>query len=97
MKLIEKKDFNSLFYLLGVGIFVAFLIFTVSGTEGLFKLWRLKQVKNQIAAENRNLLRENLALSQEQKSLYDLKFVEHIARKSLGFVYPDEIVFVPSP
>lgn len=94
MKLVEKKDYNSLFYFLAIVIFVAFLIFTISGNDGLIRLLKLKNIKQQFVAKNRVVLRENLALRLEQKSLYNLKVIENVARQSLGLVYPDEFVFV---
>lgn len=94
MKLIEKRDYNFIFYWLAVFIFVGFLVFTVTGQDGLVRLIHLKQLKEELAADNEVLLRQNIALRQELKSIKSLRVIEHLARKSLGLVYPDETVFV---
>ncbi|MBI4411570.1 MAG: septum formation initiator family protein [Deltaproteobacteria bacterium] len=94
MKLVEKRDYNFLFYWLAVFIFVGFLVFTVTGRDGLIRLIQLKHLKQELAAKNEALLRTNIALRQEQKNLKDLRVIEYLARKSLGLVYPDETVFV---
>ena len=97
MKLIEKQNHDTLFYILALMIFFAFLIFTMSGPEGVIRLLSLKKTRNELIAKNKQLLSQNLFLSQQQTNLYDLKAIEYTARESLGFVYPGEVVFVSRP
>ena len=94
MKLIEKRNTNFVFYWLAVLIFFGFLVFTVTGQDGLVRLIQLKHLKQELAAKNEAMLRKNIALRQEQKNLKGLPVIEHLARKSLGLVYPNEAVFV---
>lgn len=97
MKLIEKQNHDTLFYILALIIFFAFLIFTISGQEGMLRLLSLKKTRDELISKNKQLLTENLSLRQQQTNLYNLKTIEHTARESLGLVYPGEIVFVSRP
>lgn len=94
MNIIEKKNDDSFFYILAFIIFFVFLGVTVGGEDGLLKLLKLKNTRDELIIKNKLLLMENLTLFQEQKSLYDTKTIEHAARSSLGLVYPDEIVYI---
>lgn len=78
-------------------IFFAFAGFTISGEEGLVSLYQLKKTKSELIEKNTELIKENLAHRQEQKSLYQLKTIEHKAHQSLGLVYPDETVYIINP
>ncbi|MBI2338919.1 MAG: hypothetical protein HYU99_00925 [Deltaproteobacteria bacterium] len=51
MKLIEKRDTNFFFYGLAVAIFFIFLVFTVTGQDGLVRLIQLKRIKQELASE----------------------------------------------
>ncbi len=101
MKIVQKRNYDTFFTLLALGIFFAFLIFTINGKEGLLKLFQLKKIRNDLIAHNKKLLLENVALLQEQNSLYHLSTVEHVAKASLGLVAPGEFVYIyqknPSP
>ena len=94
MKLVEKKDFNRIFYLLATFIFVAFTLFTIWGHDGLISLYRLHQLKGKLVAQNRDLMKDNLWLKMEQKSLLKTEMIEARAHESLGLVYPNEILFL---
>ncbi len=94
MHFISKKNADSIFFILGLVIFLIFFIFTVSGDQGLLRLMQLKKMKDDLAMQNKGLMMSNLALRQEQKSLYDLETLKHQARGSLGLAYPNEVVFV---
>ena len=93
-RFIQKRDTNSIFYIIALVIFVAFAGFTVSGEGGLIRLLQLHKTKNGLLHENRGLLLENLALRQELKSMRHPRALEAEAHKSLGLAYPDEIVWV---
>lgn len=94
MKLIEKKDFNRIFFLLASFIFVAFTLFTIWGHDGLISLYRLHQWKGKLIAQNRELMKDNLWLKMEQKSLLKPERIEARAHESLGLVHPDETLFI---
>lgn len=94
MNIIEKRKDDSFFYIVAFIIFFVFLGVTFGGEDGLLKLLRLKNTRDELIKKNKLLLMENLTLFQEQKSLYDKKTIEHAARRSLGLVYPDEIVYI---
>lgn len=97
MRLVEKKDFNSVFYWLATGIFVLFILVTVWGHDGLIALYRLNQLKGKLVAENRELIKDNLWLKMEQKSLRKVERIEARAHESLGLVHPNETLFLLTP
>lgn len=94
MRFIKNKHSNGFFYLVAVGIFFSFIGFAVSGENGLIQLIKLRRAQSGLEADNRKLLYQNLELRQQQKSLYQLQTLEYRARKSLGLVYKDEVVYV---
>ena len=96
MKLIEKRNFNIFFGILAFFIFATFCVFTLTGNEGLLKLWKLKKAKASLSLKNHQLLVENLNLRQEAIALQNLSSLEKQARETLGFVHPDEIIFIQS-
>jgi len=85
---------NSVFLLLGIVVFVVFLVMTVWGKDGMLDLIELNKRKDQIVNTNYRLLKENLLYLEEIQKLKQAKFVEQKARSDLGLVRPDEIVFV---
>lgn len=97
MRLVEKKDFNRIFYLLATFIFAAFTFVTVWGHDGLIALYRLNQLKGKLVAENRQLTKDNLWLKMEQKSLRKPERIEARAHEALGLVYPNETLFLLTP
>lgn len=94
MKLIEKRNFNIFFGILAFFIFTGFCIFTITGNDGLLKLWKLEKARNALSFKNHQLLLENLYLRQEAIAFQSLSSLEKQARETLGFVHPDEIVFI---
>lgn len=94
MKLIEKKDTNSILYALGLLIFFLFAFFTIGGEDGLIHLVQLKQTRDDFIQKNRALLSQNLSYQQEISKLRDLNYIEKRARKALGLVRSDETVYL---
>jgi len=70
---------------------------TFGSEDGLSRLMELRQRKTTLEEKNKSILEENLKLTQEITSLHDKKNLEHKAREVLGYVYPDEVVFVLRP
>lgn len=73
----------------------------VFGDKGLVDLHYLREEYRSLRAGNRALVLENYALFQEKVRLEkaDPGLIEHVARKELGFVGPEELVLIgpPSP
>ncbi|MBX7148035.1 septum formation initiator family protein [bacterium] len=94
MHLVEKKDFNLIFYILASVIFVVFLIFLLSGEKGLIHLHALGKIKRNLENQNHTALQENLSLRYQVKSLYESDAVEHLAKETLGLINADEVVYI---
>ena len=75
---------------------IVFAILTITGDDGILRLMKLQKVKADMEKENRTLLEQNLAYRQDIKSLYQIPSIEARARESLGWVYPDEVIYVDS-
>ncbi|EKD42560.1 MAG: hypothetical protein ACD_73C00105G0002 [uncultured bacterium] len=96
MKFISKKDYNLMFGVMALVIILVFAILTITGDDGILRLMKLQKVKADMEKENRTLLEQNLAYRQDIKSLYQIPSIEARARESLGWVYPDEVIYVDS-
>ncbi|MDO8520370.1 MAG: septum formation initiator family protein [Deltaproteobacteria bacterium] len=95
-RFVQKRDLNSIFYFIALFIFVAFVGFTVSGDEGLIRLYQVHKQKKGLEEVTKSLLLENLTYRQELKSLRTGKRVDIQAHESLGLAYPDEVVWIVS-
>ena len=70
------------------------LLFVIFGENGLADLHLLKQERDNLLQRNAELAKENLLLSREIERLKnDPKYLENIARKELGVVGKDELIF----
>lgn len=94
MKFVDKKDFNSIFYISGVFIFILFFIFTLAGEDGLIRLYQLHKLSFKLKEENTALMREQLEYINEQQSLHNIDNIEYLARQQLGLVFPNETVYL---
>lgn len=78
-------------------IFIPLLIigfFTFFGEKGILHLIRIKKDLSHIEQENKMIEEENKRLSEEVRRLKnDKRYIEEIARKELGMVKEDEIVY----
>jgi cell division protein FtsB len=81
-------------YLIPAGCVTFILFFTVFGDKGLLRIYELKQDKakidarlNETRADNEKLKREILALRT------DRRYIESIARKDLGLVRGNEVIY----
>ncbi len=76
--------------IVGMSIFISFLIF---GDQGVLQLNKLVYLKNNLV-KKRNTLQKNIEdLKNEKKMLHDPKNLELVIRKELGFIKPGEIVY----
>jgi len=70
------------------------LLFVIFGENGLADLHLLKTEKDNLLQRNAELTRENLLLSREiERMKNDPKFLENVARRELGVVGKDELIF----
>ena len=81
-------------YFIPAGCLAFILFFTVFGDKGLLRIYELKQDKGRIDSrlvdtrgENERLKREIVALKS------DHRYLESIARKDLGLVRSDEVIY----
>ena len=76
-----------------VGLF-SLLLFVVIGENGLADLNVLKRERDSLLKDNAELTQENLSLCREIERLkYDPKYIENVARRDLGMIGKDEIIF----
>ncbi|MBI5285986.1 MAG: septum formation initiator family protein [Deltaproteobacteria bacterium] len=69
-------------------------LLTIFGERGLLRIYYLSRERDSIKAHNTSLKAENEALSEEiQRLKYDRRYIEAIARKELGMVGVNEIVY----
>lgn len=75
---------------------VFLLVLIIFGDKGLVDLHYLKAERNRLQAANRELVLQNHALYQQKLRLEkgDPALIEHVARKELGFVGPEELVLI---
>jgi len=70
------------------------LLIIVFGDYGLADFNLLKQERDGLLNNNRKLEQENLSLYRQIDRLKnDLKYIENVARRELGMVGKDEVVF----
>ncbi len=77
-----------------LSLFVALGLLTFFGEKGLLRLFRLQKELEEIKGRNRKIEEENRKLREEVKRLQsDKRYIEEIARKELGLVKEDEIIY----
>lgn len=70
------------------------LFFVIFGENGLADLNLLKQERNLLLEKNQALEQKNIALYREIHRLKnDLKYIESVARRELGMIRKDEVIF----
>ena len=89
-----KLKLENRMYLIPAGCLAFILFFTVFGDKGLLRIYELRQDKVKIEkrlveihSENENLKREVVALQS------DRRYIERIARKDLGLVRSNEVIY----
>jgi len=81
-----------------IGIFVAILvlliILTVFGQRGVLQMNELRQELNELHTNNKKLVKENRELRKEIDLLtHDIRYIEEVARRELGLVKENELVY----
>lgn len=73
---------------------ILFILVAVFGERGIVRELQYRRQKDALAAELRTVEEENRRLRQEIEALRSNgRYVEAIARKELGMVKPDEIIY----
>lgn len=81
-------------YLIPACCLAFILFFTVFGERGLLRIYEMRQEKQRIDGKVTELKRENENIRLEIASLHtDRRYLERIARKDLGLVKPNEIIY----
>lgn len=77
-----------------LSLFVALGLFAFFGEKGVVRLLRLQKELEEIKERNLKMEEENRKLREEVKRLQtDKRYIEEIARKELGLVKEDEILY----
>lgn len=77
-----------------VVVMVALLLVIILGDNGMLELSRLQATRKQLAESNETLTRENMRLYRNIDRLQnDPVFVENVARRELGMIRSDEVIF----
>ena len=82
--------------LLAFAILVLFslIMFIILGENGLTDLNRLTMERDSLLKKNDELVKKNLSLHREIERLKkDPEYVENVARKELGVIGKDEVIF----
>ncbi len=74
--------------------FLIFGFFTFFGDKGILRLFQLKKESARTHEGNAKIAEENKRLAEEVSRLrHDKRFIEEIARKELGMVKENEIIY----
>ena len=78
-------------------LFISLIALSFFGDSGFFDLLELKKENHILAKNSSKISEENLVLSREIHRLKnDPEFIENVARKELGVIGKDEIIFKPN-
>lgn len=90
----QKTGMKRRLYLIPAGCLSFILFFTVFGERGLLRINDLKRELRQVEEKSAELQAANDKLRQEVALLHsDRSYLERIARKELGLVKPDEVIY----
>lgn len=79
-------------------IVVVMLALALFGEKGVLRAYKLSQEKHSLEAKIQSLQKNNEALREEINLLRsDLEYIEDVARRDLGMVKDDELVYQFSP
>jgi cell division protein FtsB len=74
------------------------LVEAVFGDRGLAETWRARRIYAEAAADLSELQKANAGLREQTRRLTeDPAAIEDVARKELGLIRPDEVLFVVKP
>ena len=69
------------------------VLFNIFRQRGLIYIFNLTKEKNQIKAFNEKIKEENQGLKKEIYALKNRKYIEELARRKLGLLREDEIIY----
>lgn len=77
-----------------VGLFT-FLLVIIFGDKGLADLHLIRLERDRLVNKNQALLQDNLArFAEKQRLESDPLYIEHVARRELGLVAAEELIFM---
>jgi cell division protein FtsB len=87
----SKKNILLAFAIL---VLLSLIMFIIFGENGLTDLNRLTTERDSLFKKNAELVQKNLSLHREIERLKnDPEYVENVARKELGVIGKDEVIF----
>ena len=89
------RGWNKRKYFISLSLFVAIVgLLTIFGDRGLIRVYKLSKERDSIKNYNEKIKAENTAMKEEMELLKnDDKYIELIARKELGMVGRNELVY----
>lgn len=90
----SKKTNRTLFLALSFGIIGFFTLITFFGDEGVLKLKKLREQRNQLKKENQALFEANQKLKEEVSLLQNPRNTEALIREKLGYVKEGEYLLI---
>lgn len=91
----NRRGWNKKKYFISLSLFVAIVgLLTIFGDRGLIRVYKLSKERDSIKNYNERIKAENTAMKEEMELLKtDDKYIELIARKELGMVGRNELVY----
>ena len=89
------RGWNKKKYFISLSLFVAIVgLLTIFGDRGLIRVYKLSKERDSIKNYNEKIKAENTAMKEEMELLKtDDKYIELIARKELGMIGRNELVY----
>jgi len=89
------RGWNKRKYFISLSLFVAIVgLLTIFGDRGLIRVYKLSKERDSIKNYNERIKAENTAMKEEMELLKtDDKYIELIARKELGMIGTNELVY----
>ena len=91
----NRRGWNKKKIFISLSLFVAIVgLLTIFGDRGLIRVYKLSKERDSIKNYNERIKAENTAMKEEMELLKtDDKYIELIARKELGMVGRNELVY----
>ena len=91
----NHRGWNKKKYFISLSLFVAIVgLLTIFGDRGLIRVYKLSKERDSIKNYNEKIKAENTAMKEEMELLKtDDKYIELIARKELGMIGTNELVY----
>lgn len=82
-------------YFIPLLLFIAIIgLLTIFGDRGLVRIYKLSKERDSIKAYNEKIKTENVAMGEEiQRLRGDDKYIELVARKELGMIGKNEVLY----